>query len=371
MTGLMRFAPMVAAYFTFAMPCPAQQPAPNVSLETRLEQPVTATWANLPFHEAMTSFATAQHLSIVIDRQIDRDAPFTLSLSADPLRVALQKIAERKQVAVSMLGPVVYFGPRRSAETLKTLAALRRDEIAKLPAGSRRLMSQSRPWAWDDLAEPRNLLGDLAKEARVQLEDPRKLPHDLWRGNRLPAMNWSDRLTLLLIPFDLTFAIGPDGRSISLVPIPDVVEIERTYAGGDDPSSRAKKLAARVPAAQISVANNKLSVVGRMEDHEQISQLLSGRPVRTTEVKPGRDVYKLNVEGLPLEKVFSQIGTMLKLEIKYDQKAIQAAGITLDQLITFRVENASLDDLLTAALKDTDLTFERNEKVVTIKPRQH
>ena len=50
-------------------------------------------------------------------------------------------------------------------------------------------------------------------------------------------------------------------------------------------------------------------------------------------------------------------------------KAIQKTGIALNQLITFRVENASLDELLSAALKNTGLTYERHEKTVTITVR--
>lgn len=361
------FAAIIAS--TLGNRAVADSPTVNASLSSRLEHPVTASWSNLPFREAMASLAKAQQIAILIDRRVDGDAVFSLSLTADPLGVALQKIAERKNIGVSTLGSIVYFGPQTSTEKLKTLAALRRDEIAGLPAGARRLMLQSRSWSWEDLAEPRTLLGDLAKEARVQLEVPQKLPHDLWRGNRLPAAIWSDRLSLLLIQFDMTFTVGPDGRSISIAPIPDVVQIERSYAGGDDPESRARKLAARVPGARIRVDTNKLQATGRIEDHEQIAQLLSGRSVRTTTVKPGRDVYTLKVEGLPLEKVFMQLGTMLKLNIRYDEKAIDKAGISLAQLITFRVENATLDELLTAALKDTELTYERKDDSVTIKPR--
>jgi hypothetical protein len=349
----------------------AEPPAPWITgprLARQLEQPITAAWSNLSFREAMASFSATQNLAVAIDRRVDADEPFLLTISGDPLRVAILKIAERKAVGSSLLGPVVYFGPKPSAESLKTLAALRRDEVGKLPTGARKLLTQSRPWSWGDLAEPRNLIAELGKEARVEVKNLDQIPHDLWPANRLPALPWSDRLTLVLVQFGLTFEVSSEGRSISLVPIPDVVEIERTYAGGEQPSVRAKKLAAKVPDARISVDNDKLLVVGREEDHNEIVQLLNGGQVRTTTIKPGRDVYKLNVERLPLEKVLAQLGNMLKLEVKYDREAIQAAGVSLDQLVTFHVENASLDDLLTAALKDRGLTFERKEKKVTIRP---
>ena len=338
-------------------------------LEQQLEQPVTVAWSNLSFREAMASFSETQQVAVQIDRRIDADALFALTVTGDPLRTAILKIAQRKGATSSLLGSVVYFGPKSEGESLQTLAALRRDDLRQLPASARRRMARSRATEWPDLAEPRKLIAELAGEAQVKVLGLEQVPHDLWAANRWPSMPWCDRMTLLLVQFGLTFDVAADGRSVRLVEIPAVVSIARSYAGGGQPEARARKVRSLVPAAKVSVAGDKIEVVGRMEDQEEISRLLSGRTVRTTVVKPGEDVYKLNVEGLPLKKVFAQLAGMLKLNVKYEQPAIDAAGVSLDQLISFKVENASLDDLLTAALENTGLTFERKENVVTIRPQ--
>lgn len=338
-------------------------------LSQQLDQPMTASWSNLPFRDAMTSLADTQRIAVVIDRRIDADALFSLTISGEPLRQAIARIAQRKGIGSTLLGPVVYFGPQDAAQVLKTLAALRRDDVGRLPAGARKPLTQSRPLVWKDLDEPKQLIAELAKEAHIAVRNLDHVPHDLWRAGRVPALPWVDRLTLLLVQFGLTFDVSADGRSVTIVPIPERVEIERNYAGGEQPGERAKKLATQIPQAMVTVEGDKIVVVGRMEDHEDITQLLSGRRVHTSHVKAGKDVYKLNVERLPLDKVLSQLGAMLKLDLKLDRDAIQTAGIKLDQLITFHVENASLDELLTAALEGTGLHYEREDTTVTIGPR--
>ena len=368
----LRLSVVWAGFFTFCMLARADAPTKLLTgpaLVRQLEQPVTIAWSNVSFREAMASFSESQSLAVVIDRRIDADQPFSMQVTGDPLRIVIMKIAERKGIGGSALGPVVYFGPKNAAESLKTLAAMRRDEVLKLPTGIKKLLAQSRPIEWDNLAEPRQLIANLAKEARVEIEGLSRVPHDLWAANRLPSLPWCDRMTLLLIQFGLTFQVAEEGRSISITPIPATIGVTRNYSGGTQARTRAKKLEVEFPIAKISLEGEKIVVIGRMEDQEAIAEMLARRKTQSTTVTAGQNVYKLNIEGLPLEKVLSQLSVMLKLELKYDREAIQATGISLNQLITFRVENDSLDDLLTAALKETGLKFERQDKVVTITVR--
>jgi hypothetical protein len=368
----LRLSVVWAGFFTFCALARADAPIKFLTgpaFNRQLEQPVTIAWSNVSFREAIASLSESQSLAVVIDRRIDADHPFSMQVTGDPLRIVIAKIAERKGIGSSVLGSIVYFGPKNAAESLKTLAAMRRDDVLKFAPGLKKLLAQSRPIEWDDLAEPRQLITALAKEARVNVEGIAKVPHDLWPANRLPSLPWCDRMTLLLIPFGLTYQVAEDGRSISIIPIPEAIEVTRKYSGGTQTRTRAKKIGNEFPNAKVSLEGEKIVVIGRMEDQDAIAELLGGGKTQSTTVKAGEKVYKLNIEGLPLEKVLSQLSGMLKLELKYDHEAIQAAGISLNQLITFRVENASLDELLTAALKETGLKFERQDKLVTVTVR--
>jgi hypothetical protein len=348
----------------FIDPCAAQE----ASRQAVLDQPVTLAWSNLPFRAAMANLASTQHVPILLDRRVDPDAPITLAIARDPLRLALDKIAVERGLAVASVGKVIYLGPADTARKLKTVATMRRDDLAKLPAEARQRLGKIQPWQWEDLAEPRALVEQLAVEGSIKLHGLDQVPHDLWPAVRLPPLAWIDRLSLFLASFDLTFELGADGHSAELVPIPQKVAITRQYAGGDQPEFRAKQLATKVPDAQVRVRQGKIEVVGRAEDQELAAQLLAGRSVRTTTVKAPEQQYKLNVENAPLDRVLGQLGTMLKLDVHYDQDAIRAAGIRLDQLVSVHVEKVSLDELLAAVVKTTGLEFVRNEKTVTIKP---
>lgn len=343
-------------------------PIDGSRFEHQLAAPVTVRWANVSLRKALESLQKAQRIGIAIDRRIDADAPFEMSLEGDALELALTRIADRKRIGCSLLGPVVYFGPKPTCEKLQTVAALRREDIGKLPAGPRRLLLQSRPAGWPNLAEPAKLVEQLAQEARVEIVNIEIIPHDLWAEANLPPLPWSDRLTLILAQFDLTFEVDRLGRSITLAAIPESVTITRKYAGGDAPRTRQTRLQQLVPGAQIEVAGGQLIVRGRSEEHREIAALLAGKQVRTKTVTEGQQRYKLKVAGLPLESVFAQLGKLLKLDIQYQREAIDRAAISLKQLISFDVTDATLEELLTAALQDTGLTYERNGTTVIIRP---
>src|SRR5690606_33113432 len=125
---------------------------------------------------------------------------------------------------------------------------------------------------WDDAAEPRQLVADLAKEAGVNLENPAAIPHDLWPAASLPALPWCDRLTLILAQFDLTFTVSADGSRLRLRPLADTGRtLARNYPGGSNPEATAAAFRERSPHAQVQVQGNQVVIRGRLEDHEAAS----------------------------------------------------------------------------------------------------
>ena len=62
------------------------------------------------------------------------------------------------------------------------------------------------------------------------------------------------------------------------------------------------------------------------------------------------------------------MASRLSLNVQWDRATIERAGISINQLITVKIKDASLDDLLRAVLKDTKLDFRRDEKSVSIYP---
>jgi hypothetical protein len=82
-----------------------------------------------------------------------------------------------------------------------------------------------------------------------------------------------------------------------------------------------------------------------------------------------KQVYTLRVESQPVGKVLEQLGRRLGWQISVDESALRASGRTLDQRVSFSVENADEDALLEALLAPAELQAERDGRKVRIQPR--
>ncbi len=248
-------------------------------LKRQLTQPISMSWTDTPFRRAVQDLATSQRVAILLDRRIDPDQKITLSLSSTPLEEVLARVADDRRAELAQMGPVAYIGPANAARRLRTLAALRTEDAQRLSAERRKPFLAVRPWAWDDLATPRELIGLLAQEAGVEIEGQAQVPHDLWAAQSLPPLSWVDRLTLVAAQFDLTFQFDSGGRIVRLVAIPQDVALRRSYPGGAGAAEKARQWRELAPEATIEVVSGRIVVSGRLEDHERLSG--SARPVAT------------------------------------------------------------------------------------------
>jgi hypothetical protein len=91
---------------------------------------------------------------------------------------------------------------------------------------------------------------------------------------------------------------------------------------------------------------------------------------RTPDKAPqaGKQVYQLAVEKKPLRNLLEQLAQKLDLELEFDEPAIKAAGRSADELVSFKVKDASLDELLKAAASPAGLACERKDKHVKVVP---
>jgi hypothetical protein len=342
----------------------------GAALERQLKAAVSVSWSNIPLARALGSLSASQHVAIVLDRRVDPDQPIRLMLSQQPLAEGLRQIADHLKLGYCQFGPVAYFGPGDVAKQLRTLGALRSQQARGLSADAARKLLTMRTSHWDDLAEPRQLLADLAAEAEVRIIGEEKIPHDLWRASDLPPLTWIDRVTLLAAQFDLTFHVDKSGQKVELLPAPAKVVLSRTYLAGRETDELAKRWAEALPQAKIAVEGNKIRLDGLLEDHEFVEHRLRGTPTVRTKVTPGKEVYQLSIDNAPLDQVVQQLGQRLNLEFQWDRAAIDAAGISVAQVVSIKVTNASLDDLVRAVFDGTGLAFRRDDERVSIFPAE-
>lgn len=341
----------------------------GAAVEQQLRTSTTGSWTGVPVVQVLRSLSTAQRVAIVLDRHVDPHGKVELSVTEEPLSVVLGRIAVQQGQGTSQLDAVVYVGPLGVAERLRTLRALLHEQMRELPAAARRPLVERRAWRWEDLATPRELLAQLAAQAKgVTIEGLEQIPHDLWRGADLPPLAWIDRLLLVAVQFDLTCQIASAGTTVRLVPLPEHVEISRSYPGHGQAAALAQKWSKQVPASRVSADGDRVTVVGLVEDHDLLEEAQRSGSARRTTVKQGKQVFKLSVEKAPVRQVLRQLEQKLSLEFHWDEAALQQAGRSLDALVTFKVENASLDELLAAVLEPAGLTFSRQERRVQISP---
>jgi hypothetical protein len=341
------------------------------ALKQALSQKVGVSWSNVAARRAIEEFSRTQRVAFVLDRRIDPDQKIELAFSDVPLTEAFQRIARRLDIGTAMVGPVVYFGPKRAARRVATVAALANEAALRLTSPAKARWLQAKAWKWEDLARPRDLVDEALRENGIVVENPKQIPHDLWGAADLPPLPLATRLTLVLCQFDLTFEVTKDGASIQLVPMPERPVIQRDYSVTGSAAEAASKLKKTelLADAEVSVAGGKVVVRGTQEDQEIVSELIAGRTARRTTVSEGRKVYSMPRVDAPVSKLLETIGRQLNLEIQIDRPAVSAAGISLEKSVQVDVKDVTADQLLNAVLEPAGLMYERRGEVVQVKPR--
>ena len=346
----------------------------GTALERQLRTPVDVFWSGTPLRQAVVSLAESQRAAVLIDRRVDPGQKLDLQWNGSPLEQVYREIAQSRQLGVAWLGPVAYLGPPRATSRLRTLAELRREEVRRLPAAVARDLLAPQRIHWDDFATPRDLLARAAAQSGIEISGLEQVPHDLWAGADLPALCLVDRVTLIAGQFDLTFEIAADGSAVALVPVPDDVAIVRSYPGGRDPQALADRWAALVPPSQVKVVAGEVFVRGLLEDHERIAgSARPPRPTRPTANRSGQASHGEKRFTVPQGKgqlgpVLEQLAERLGLTLKIDREALQRADVSLQQPISFSVDNATLEELFEAVLTPAGCTFRLNGNVLEIRP---
>jgi hypothetical protein len=254
---------------------------------------------------------------------------------------------------------------------------MRQDDVDRLPPAAAERFTHKRSMTWDDLTTPRDLVKDLARENGVEVAGLELVPHDLWAAAELPPLSWIDRLTLIAAEFDLTFTVEDDGAAVRLVPLPDRVAIVRSYPGGSNAAAKARAYAALAPGAEVKVSAGRIYVRGLVEDQERLTQPRhpaappkppAGKDSASQRHPTSLDRYTLTVKQQPVGRVLEQLARELNLELVLDGPAIQRAGLSLDERVSFSVRQATTGELLEAAGKPAGLQARRRGHALEVGP---
>jgi hypothetical protein len=82
-----------------------------------------------------------------------------------------------------------------------------------------------------------------------------------------------------------------------------------------------------------------------------------------------KQVYSLRVAEKPVGAVLRELARRLNWQVEIDEAAISEAGRSLDERVSFAVENVEQEELLHALLRPAGLTFRRDGERIKIVPR--
>ena len=264
-------------------------------------------------------------MAVFLDRRVDPDQKIELSVRDQPVEGVLALAAEKLKLGTCVIGKVHYVGPKGMASALPAIIAQRKRELARSPL--RAACSKSKELKWDEASSPRDITVALAQEASATLENAEQIPHDIWPAYELPAMTLTERLSLVLAGFGLTFQLSADGSRASITPIPQ---------------------------------DNSQAVVKEGETVETLGPGVK----KTTSKGPPKKVFSMTVQKQAAGAVVNTVAKQLDKQFKYDPSLRDK----LREEVNFTVKDVTLDELLTKALKPLGLSYKITETAIEIIP---
>lgn len=288
---------------------------------------ITLDWKEVLLRERLMAFGKKYNVPIFLDRRVDPDQKIELSARDMPVEEVPSLVAENLNLGRAILGKMHYIGPKASAGQLAPLVARRKSELSQLPASSRAVWNKSKVLKWDEAAMPREIVTSLMAEAGMTLDNPEQIPHDIWPAYELPAMPLADRLSLVLIGFDLTWRMSPSGSTLRVQPVPQ-----------------------------------DLRLAGPNGLPDEIAEPLRTGQTKTVTKGAIKQTFSLTVHKQPAGAVLGTVARKLGKELKYDPSLRDK----LREDVTFAVKDVSLEELLAKTLTPLGLSGKVTEKTLEV-----
>lgn len=356
------------------------------AFEDALEKELSLAWQGQNLRSGLQQLSATRLVAILLDRRIDPGREMSLQVRNVTLLALLNLIASEVHADVSVLGNVIYIGPRETALRLRTVeeiasAALVSGGVSAVgnePSTSPRTRRSfellgRQTLNWPDLTTPRELLSDIGRRYELQIESLERVPHDLWSEAFLPSATPTQMLLAVLAQFNLSFEWTASRDGIRIVDMPPAPRIERqfTLRAGTE-RGIVDQLNQRMPGLEPRVAGRRLTVSGTFEQLENVELLIypERRKPRPDEHRPGSGITKFTfaVANAPLTAFMNTLQKQAGYDFQYDAEQLEKAGIRLDKPIRLEANELTAEELFHAMFDAQGIAFEIDEKVVHLKP---
>ena len=316
-------------------------------------------WEKRPLREGLGEIEKVHEITIWIDRRIDPDQAVTLEAlpanKSQTLQSRLAQVASLINAEAGLIENVVYFGPRRQVARLQRATVELHDAISKSTSGNRATL---REFSWPELATPNELLHQLQATWKIRLSA--ELPHDLFHaGNFSQPSTLATQLSVVCGGFDQEVVWQPN-NTFRLRPLGAETRWRANYRNLD--VQGASSLTNSFPGSRVQTRGSSSLVAGVTDFHLAI---LAPAPAKPPPPSSNSQRWGFNVENAPVEDVLNKLGSSMGFEISW---AEDCPSEQRRQLISFRVNDATLDELLSEVSKVSSLTIVRNGQRVSVRP---
>ena len=207
------------------------------AFQQQLQKPLQANWSGLSLQNLTSSIAASQRICIFLDRQVNPDQTVDFRATGASLERTLQQLAQQLKLGACRIGACIYIGPISTTSRLATISEVKRQQLQDAPAPLKQRMIAT-GWQWKQLSTPQDLLEQQVRAAGLLLDPTARLPHDLWKEQTFPPLDFAQRLTIVLAGFNLTFHLDLATRQVHLIPLPARAVLTRSPRGssGSAPS---------------------------------------------------------------------------------------------------------------------------------------
>lgn len=338
-----------------------------------LDRPLSGTWENVGLREITSKVASAQKVSVLLDGRLDPDIELSAQAKSQTTLNVLRQLVEVQQGNAVAVGNTIYLGPAAACGRVRTLVALRGEELSDVTGGAAKSptrrsfdLNKRTTIRWEDLATPQEIVRDVASKYVLKVEQIDLVPHDLWAGAALPQATAIEALSLVLNQFDLTFEWLDKGNGIRIAKASERITITRFHSPprGSTAAQAAERWREAYPDAKIDIDKGRLRVVATIDEHEELDRAASPTKSISKNTKPAAGKSDLRLKRFTLTTKASVSALMTAIEknagvqFEYDAAALRKAEINLDQPVSVDVKDAPLDKLLDAVFSPLGLRHE-------------
>ncbi|QDT53248.1 hypothetical protein Pan44_12640 [Caulifigura coniformis] len=340
-----------------------------------LTEPLTARFDELELGQLLKTLGDERRLAFLLDRRVDPSRLVSWRTGGEPFLEAVSDRLSANNNSARAIGSTIFIGPESSVKKLRTVVALRMEELRAKgnPAIKQQFaVLRDHSLAWDEATEPREMLAEISRRWGIRVQGDEEMPYDLWPAGLLFDVNFVEALSLVLIQYDRTFEWNSDATSVTILPMPEKVWIERKHTV---PASRRESLREEIGGVLNSIDHtlerDRLLVRGSIEEQERIATLLGQRPGKSTPTKVSNAPLKQRLFTLTAEKV--KIGDAFEalreqgITINYDAAAFESAKIDFNRRVDLKLNKASADVFLWTLCEPLGIDYEIEGVTVTLK----